>query len=230
MYEVSSDIVTSGDCITIVAPNVVLGLHANITGDGSTGVGILISAGATGAVVTGAFNQVVTGFNIGVEDDEGGSIIGDFDVDGNATTGLLLKGPHPAMVNNMGADSNGHDGFHVQTSGHHLNSITPTSNGTYGLWIDGANQTAVGKLRSKLNGTTDLEISGSSNFIDGCKTVGGQFGAVIEKGASGNAIAGCGYGPGDTPPSVEGAVDKNKCGRNLWFANSFQKRTPRCIH
>jgi Periplasmic copper-binding protein (NosD) len=229
-YVVSSDITTSGDCITIVASNVVLGLHANITGDGSTGTGILIAKGAANTIIRGAYAQFVSGFDIGVEDDEGGSVIGDFAVNENATSGLLLNGSTPTMVDDIEADNNGHDGIHVKTSGNRLNFSLTDSNGTFGLWLDLAANSLVSNLTTERNGLTGLEIAGSSNFIDGCTTVSGQFGVVVEKHASRNAITRCGYDTDDTPPTREDAVDRTgACTANQWFGNFFKKRKPKCI-
>lgn len=231
LYEVTTDLTANGDCITIAATGVVLGLRADITGNGINGRGIVITSGASGAVIRGDASHVISGFDVGVEDDQGDSVIGDFAVDSNVTSGLLLDGTDPALVDNLEADSNGHDGIHLKSSGNRLNFLKANSNGTFGVWLDGADHSVLSVFQTKLNGTTGVEIAGSSNFIDNCVTTGGQFGVVIEKGATQNAVADCRYNKNDAAPSTEGALDKNpRCDHNVWADNSFKTRKPGCIH
>ncbi len=91
-YEVESKITTSvvGPCIDITATGVTLSLeNGGLTGDGLHGTGIRIEHGATGTIILGWLTQQggppVTAFNIGVEDDQGGSIIGGFQASARTT-------------------------------------------------------------------------------------------------------------------------------------------------
>jgi len=243
-YEIESKIITStvGPCIDITAAGVTLSLESGgLQGDGSHGTGIRIEHGAAGTVIQGWLTQqggpAVTAFDIGVEDDQGGSVIGGFQASGNATTGLLLSHADGDVVMALSAANNGHDGIHImQTAGARLEDTTAKDNGTYGFWLDGASGTLLDRDGASGNGTTNVELSkggataSSKNFIYDLSSHDAPNGIVIEKKNGGNRITRSGPYNGN-PASVEDAFDHNaKCGTNLWFNNIFAGARPGCVH
>jgi len=237
-YEVESTITISTvqPCIDITAAGVTLSLQAGLTGDGKHGTGIRIEHGATGTVIQG-WGPAVSAFNIGVEDDQGGSVIGGFPVTGNATTGLLLSHADGDVIMDVGADSNSHDGIHImQTVGARIEFSTAKTNGTYGFWIDGSSNTLLDAVGASGNGTTNVEISklgataSSGNLLYDVSAHDAPNGIVIEKKHGGNHITRSGPLSG-TPATVDDAIDHNAgCGTNLWFNNSFVTKKPACVH
>ncbi len=151
---------------------------------------------------------------------------------GNKTTGVLFNGTSQSMSDNIIANNNGHDGVHIKSlAGARLTGCTVNSNGTFGVWLDGTSHSFVSCWAS-LNGTTNVEIAGSSNFYQGGHTPGAPFGVVIEAGATQSVVTESGVYKGETQNTKDDAVDKNKnCDHNLWFGNFFKTRKPAsCIH
>jgi hypothetical protein len=247
-YEVESPIVTNvvGPCIDITASGVTLSLQSTITGDGTHGIGIHIEHGAAGTIIRG--NTVkelpnsganVTGFDVGVEDSQGGSVLGDFHVNNNHTSGLVLDGASGEMCDDLHADSNGHDGIHIMsTTGARVNFSEAKSNGTFGVWIENSSQVLLDNLTASANGTTNIEFgtptgggTSSSNIVDDVGVGNSMFGVVFEKGSTGNRVTQTGVGAMLSADTVDDALDKNGgCKKNLWFNNFFSKSSPNCIH
>lgn len=246
-YEVENPIATTvaGPCIDISASGVTLSLQSTITGDGTHGIGIHIEHGAAGTIIRGNTDKSsptsgadVTGFDVGIEDSQGGSVIGDVHLDSNHTSGLLLDGANGDMCDDLRADNNGHDGIHIMTSsGARVNFSAATANGTYGVWIDGSSHTLLDQVTASASGTTDIEIgspsgaqSSSANILDNDGVSSSKFGIVIEKGDNSNVVTQSGVGSG-TANTTDDALDNNpKCAANLWFNNFFSRRKPSCIH
>jgi hypothetical protein len=237
-YEIESTIVTSvvGPCIDITAAGVTLSLQAGLTGDGAHGTGIRIEHGATGTVIQG-WGPAVSSFAVGVEDDQGGSVIGGFPVTKNAATGLLLVHADNDVCMDISANNNGHDGIHItQTSGARIDASSANFNGTYGVWIDGSTGSLIDSIQASGNGTTNVEISrlggtaSTGNILYHINANGAPNGIVIEKKNSANRVTRSGPLKG-TPATIEDGLDHNaKCGTNRWFNNSFVTRKPACVH
>jgi len=244
-YEIETAIVTStvGPCIDITGSGVTLSIEGGgLTGDGSHGTGIRIEHGAIGTVIQGwlqAGGPPVNSFNIGVEDDEGGSVISGFEASHNATTGILLSHADGDTIMDVTAANNGHDGIHImQTTGARLDSnIYADNNGTYGLWLDGAANTLLDRVEASGNGTTNLEIStlgataSNANLVYNANLHDAPNGVVIEQGSGNNRVTRTGAYKGAHAKVADGSDANPLCGSNVWFNNKFTKRKPTsCIH
>lgn len=239
-YEVqnSNGIAASGNCVTIKARNVTLGIDAYIVNNGAskTGIGIRILKGAIGAVIRGAGSvHHLEGFAIGVEDDAGDAVIGDLTILSTANVGLLLKGTSPVatMLDDIYVQGPGTtEGIHVTApAGVRMVDTSVYQVGTYGILLDAASSGSVlGGVTSAENTGTNIDIAGSGNVISYCGEGYGQYGIVIEKGAGQNLVTGC-SSSGFQAPSVEDAVDNNpSCGTNAWFDDNFASTNRACIN
>lgn len=227
LYEIKTDLTASdaGTCITITASGVTLGVAGNITGI-HAGVGISIRE--AGVVVRGSGTDHTTvpnigGFSIGVEDEAGGNVIGDFSANGNGT-GMVLEGSvtTQTIVDNVIANGNAKDGIQILSpAGVRGAILSAENNGGRGYYIaSGSNNSVLANFSAKDNGSTGVDIHGSSNTFHGCGVRGGQYGLVMAKDTTGNAAVDC-DDDGD-PASIEEALDKNgSCDQNAWYANSF---------
>jgi hypothetical protein len=236
LYEVKNELnaTDTGTCITITASHVTLGLAANITGI-HAGVGISIRG--LGVVIRGSGTDhddvpTVSGFSIGVEDNAGQGVIGDFKVSSNGT-GLLLQGAVniPTIIDTMIVQGNTEDGIRVTSpTGIRGASFITKENGKSGLLLAAGSQRSVlAEFVSEDNGGDAINVSSSSNVIYGCIVKGGKFGLVIEKQAVGNTVVLCTND--GRPPSKQEALDKNgSCDQNVWYGNDFsRKHKPACV-
>ncbi len=237
LYEVKKDLTASdaGTCITITASGVTLGLAANITG---VHAGVGISVREAGVVVRGSGTDHdsvpnVSGFSIGVEDESGGNVIGDFTANGN-DTGVIFEGPVTTrtIADNLAANGNSKDGIRILSpAGIRGVILSANGNGGRGYYIaSGSNGSVLANFSAEDNGTTGVEIDGSSNVFRGCGVKGGTNGIIIAKGAIGNAVVDC--DDDGAPASNVEAFDKNgSCDQNAWYANEFTgKHKPACTN
>ncbi len=237
LYEVKNDLTASdaGTCITITASGVTLGVAASITGI-HAGVGISIRE--AGVVVRGSGTDHesvpnVSGFSIGVQDESGGNVIGDFTANGN-DTGIIFQGAVTTrtIVDDMAANGNAKDGIRILSpAGIRGAILSANDNGGRGYYIaSGSNGSVLANFSAEDNGSTGVDIRGSSNIFRGCTVSGGMDGMVIAQGATGNAVVDC--GDDGAPAKNNEAFDKNgSCDQNAWYANDFTgKHKPACTN
>ena len=237
LYEVKKDLNASdaGTCITITASGVTLGLAANITG---VHAGVGISIREAGVVVRGSGTDHgtvpnVSVFSIGVQDESGGNVIGDFTANGN-DNGIIFEGPVTTrtIADNMTANGNAKDGIRILSPvGIRGVILSANDNGGRGYYFaPGSNGSVLANFSAKDNGSVGVDIESSSNTFRGCTVSGGTNGLVVVKGATGNAIVDC--DDDGAPASNNEAFDKNgSCDQNAWYANGFTgKHKPACTN
>jgi parallel beta-helix repeat protein len=246
-YELETPIVTSGviSCIDIFSAGVTLSLQSTITGDGTHGIGIHIEVGAAGTIIRGnavkenpTAGAKVSGFNVGVRDDQGGSVIGDFQISNNHTSGLVMQGASADICDDLRVDNNGHDGIHVISSSRtRITFSEANSNGVYGLWLDNSDHSVIDRLTASGNGTTNIEVGiplsdlpSPANIFDGVSIGGARFGVLIERASTGNTVTQSQIDANSTPDTTVDAEDNNhNCKKNLWFNNTFISSSLPCI-
>jgi parallel beta-helix repeat protein len=188
-----------GDCIHINVPGVTLELASTIISSSPSSVpnvGVLVTAGAAGAVVTGTLNApaTITGFSTGIVVDapsvtlenlvaqanrvgiqiQGGSAYGSaLAVHNSSRTGILINGPAPGpYLTGISVDGTlGYAG--IQLSGVHgafLNNLTVTGSATYGVWLRASSRNVIANFSVSHNTTAGVYL--------GCFRSGGLLGKL----------------------------------------------------
>ena len=242
-YEVTVPINAVGTCIVINTSGVTLEVANDITGNGD-GIGIQLTSDTEGDVVRGPIGEfgehaTISNFNVGIESDGSGEVIGDFDLDDNLDTGLLINGPNAGTsCDHINANNNTNYGVHfLSSNGARGFDIGGHNNGIYAVWLDFSTHVILSGIGGSSNGTADAQLGGpsaysKSNVIDYADVSGSKYGLVIEKGSRSNVIGNAGLlSNGETAATIDDLLDKNEaCDHDIWFVSSYKKRSPSCIH
>jgi hypothetical protein len=251
------------DCIQINASGVYVAVKGTLAGPGTanaTAAGIRINSKATGVQVN-LGPSTVEKFGVGiVVEGSGVSVTGNgdvFNVQNNVAQGVLVSNASNVQLEGLDAIGNGQAGLELSNASGVIVSgdTTLSSNGTYGLWVNGSSGNqfyfiqafsntaggiyvgesgAVGGHANGRSATCPLCIFGGSangksehNFLISGAVFGNEGdGIVIGNGDSGNLITNM----EGTENKGTDAVDESKsCSNNTWFKNIFTTAEPGCI-
>jgi hypothetical protein len=165
------------NCIEIAASNSILNLKGfSLFGkNDGTGTGILIDKSAKHVIVEGGDKTgpqaTVSAWNIGVEDDGDGAVIGRFEVVGTLlippnlgnTTGVFLKAVYGSIVTALNANGNKQFGvLFSNTTGASLINVSANRNNQAGLKLDSSTGNSIGPGGMESNGTYGIWLQSSS--------------------------------------------------------------------
>lgn len=246
LYEVVADLtVSSGDCLVVNAPGVILELNGHaISGGGSgiAGIGIHITGAAHNFILAG-HSAVISNFMIGIEDDAPGAWGGDFNLENN-DSGLMLVGANDSIFYNYASEDNSHDGTDlVSTSGAQILGSFNTGNKKFGVLMAGSSHNILDFFTSHRNRTANVELASlptfsnqrtkgapsSFNLLVDSAISGSTFGIAILNQSSQNLVAEMGLDPA-RPAIKKDYFDGNPgCDHDLWLENEFSRARSSCI-
>lgn len=224
-YVLTRDVTTatSGACLDIEAPNVVLDLGGHtVTGTGRQGVGVFIAPAAANARVV---DGTLTGFFIGVADDGSGAVLQRLTAGGN------LDG---IVVGDVAVSPSVCDGCAASpVSGVVLSDDRAAGNGNTGIVLRDAATTTVASSVASGNGLDGILLdprSSRDRLVGNTAADNGGAGIALGGGATRNQVVGNrATGNGDTD-----LADVNAgCDDNQWVGNTFGTSIPSqpsCIH
>src|SRR5713101_3723852 len=180
---------SSGNCIEVTAPNVILDLSdGTLVGPGDSGTAVLIHKQAKGAFV---FGGVLQGWDVGVEVDSARTVVSDTDISRGANTGVFLNGARKAVVADIDVSDIRQVGVHVRSSSFcTVENVDASTNGEFGFWVESSRNIRL--LRDDASESGDTAV-----FLDHARK-------TVVSGVDASA-AGLGVGVGLSSPSVVGA-------------------------
>jgi len=226
----------SGDCIDVTGSTVSIDMAGfDITASGAgarNGTGIFFETGSSQGILEGG-NGTISGFADGVEV-SGSEITGEnFNMKGNALSGLYLSSASNASFANMFATGSPF-GAELACTNCSVSFIEATGNSSYGVVVDGSTNASVSSFDANGNTKIGVYVIDSVNTtvfngVAGAVTAQ-QYGIyadfentnvqIFDNSASGN--------------SVDDALDNGNFGAgcgSLWFGNTFGTTSPAsCIH
>ena len=248
-YQLSRNLTTTstGVCLLISAPGVILNLNGfGLTGPGA-GTGIQIAANNVfidGNDKTGK-DRDITNFAIGIEDDGNNAVVENFGVPMNTDTGLYVNGASGSTFGTFGAGNNTKHGIHLRNANRIvIHNLGPSNNGTYGVWAETSSNNLIDQFFSTTNSIADFYFGCSATGPAGAACVGfnsasnvvasGQMvsspgeGMAIDEGSLGNVISDTGQNANATFDVFDG---NTLCGTNLWFENVYTtSNEPTCTN
>ncbi len=245
-YEVNSALTAGsdpGDCIQIVAANVLLNLNGQaITGVGA-GSGVHVMPTGAQAYIEGG-GATISGFMDGVEINGAGATVENFVASNNRDAGVLLNHARLATVSNFTTNTSGGgaelDGVRLVASAQNsIESFSAIYGDRFGVWLLGSSHNSISSFTITYSGIAGIYLGCSMTGPDGsCRPTSpkSMFNAIFNGVSSDNSSAPAGYGVaidlGDISNRVSNVTaqgnfiydvfDANDvCGKNGWFALAF---------
>jgi hypothetical protein len=203
----------AGDCIEITAPNVYLNLtdvSLKGTGGSSTGNGIHVTSGGTGATIVGGS---ISDFNIGILadarvvleapttetnntdgiqlDSAAASRIVGGTSNSNGANGVTITSSNTYLIVNFTANDNFGSGIEVNTSSSgDITDATTNNNTLSGITLNSSSVTNISGLNANSNGTYGVELfkSNSNKVFGTAINLNGVYGVYVKESSS-NSIA-----------------------------------------
>jgi parallel beta-helix repeat protein len=225
----SQGLTSRGACLDINDSNTTLDLKKFTVTGGGTGIGIHILAGAYSVTVVGSqCCATISGWNIGLQDDEDKADIAFIDVESSVTSGILLEG----VINSQlwEVQSNGNGGAGVLIMGKPDNHIFHSSfaHNQYGVSLQGSSRNRIENSSADDN-DDGIIVSASSrnNHIISCDASSNSgVGILVSSGSSKNVF---GYNHAISNGNIDAEDDNSGCDSNIWFADNFDTVSQNCI-
>ena len=240
---------SGANCIDVTGRGITIQLNGmTLTGKGSGGIGIAISAKAVGTYVE---SGTVQKFAIGIQDLGDSARIESVELTANTTDGVELSGVDGSIVAGSNITGNGQNGVELVNARNCLVQHNPqiSMNGQLGVWIHDTatpklpsdNVVAVNELNG--NGTAGVEVGNGNCFStsdsegnliagNGLPLQNGNYGIILDcHTGTGSEVLGNVLGPG--VGSIDDLFDATydpSCDSNTWVGNTFTKANQTCIH
>jgi Periplasmic copper-binding protein (NosD) len=202
---------STGDCIEITAPNVYLNLtdvSLKGTGGSSTGNGIHVTSGGTGATIVGGS---ISDFNIGIlagarvvleaptleanntdgiqlDSAPASRIVGGSSTS-NGVNGVTITSSNTYLIVNFTANDNFGSGIDVTTSSSgDITDATTNNNTLSGITLNSSSVTNISGLNANSNGTYGVELfkSNSNKIFGTAINLNGVYGVYVKESSSNN--------------------------------------------
>jgi len=239
---------SGANCIDVTGRGITINLNGmTLSGKGSGGIGIAISAKAAGTYIE---SGTVQNFGIGIQDLADSARIESVELTANTTDGVELSGVDGSIVAGSNITGNGQNGVELVNARNCVVQHNPqiSMNGQLGVWI---HDTATPKLPSNnvvavnelnQNGTAGVEVGDGNCFStgdsqgnviagNGLPSPNGNYGIVLDcHTGTGTEVLGNVLVPG--VGSIDDLFDANypSCDSNTWTGNTFTKANQTCIH
>jgi hypothetical protein len=245
-YYLGNNLVSTGDdCLVIKAADVTLDFHGHKVTGNRSGIGLHVTAAATG--FRGGGDGTIERFETGAVIEADGAYFEGVGGSNNADTGILVSGAKGVTLGVNDVAKNRRFGYRLLNASNTLiHNYSAFQNGAYGVFIENSNGSLLDQFEAGDNGANGIagvyigcSPNGPSNKCQSSPSLRNvvshgsmfnntKYGLVVDRGSDQNVLANVPAGNNPTDDFFDG--NKN-CADNLWFFDTFTtSNNPGCMN